>query len=131
MEPTINTTSPHSRFVHSVLAILVVGLLALSAVLLVQYQDVKEKFSGTSEVKYTSENTRVLQFLDDLVNIVLGSTVEISLEDRLRLENEVRALNDKDILTTWKNFTEASSDTDAQVEVIKLLRFLVNKLKET
>ena len=88
MESNTNTTSPHSKFVHSVLAVVVLALLALSSALIFQYKDLKEQLSGTNGTEYAPENTRVLLFLDDFVNLVLGSTTEISLEDRLRLENE-------------------------------------------
>ncbi|HEY4493347.1 MAG TPA: hypothetical protein VJB98_01870 [Candidatus Paceibacterota bacterium] len=130
MESNTNTTSPHSKFVHSVLAVVVLALLALSSALIFQYKDLKEQLSGTNGTEYAPENTRVLLFLDDFVNLVLGSTTEISLEDRLRLENEVRALGDKEILATWQAFTEAPDDMVAQGQVIKLLRLLVAKLKE-
>ena|SRR3989338_8441191 len=130
MEPAINATSPHSRTVHSVLAILVVGLLAMSAILLIRYQSLADKLSGPGGAEYTPEDMRALIFLDDFVNLVLGSSVEISLEDRLRLENEVRALGDKEILATWQAFTEAESDEKAQEHVVELLRLLVAKLKE-
>lgn len=129
MEPTTNITSPHSRLVHSALAIIVVALMALSVILLVQYQGMKVKLEGTSTTQYTPEYTRALNFLDDLVNLVLGSDKEIGLDDRLRLENEVRALGDKDVLATWQAFTDAKSDVIAQQNVIKLFRLLVAKLK--
>src|SRR3989338_2453905 len=58
----------------------------------------------------TSEQLRALNFMSDFVDLVLGSEEEIGFDDRLKLENEVRTLQDETILQTWKDFT-ASKDS--------------------
>jgi len=108
-----------------------VALLALTAILLFQYKEIKDRFMDTDGgVEMATESARALNFLDDFATIVLGSTEEINLEDRLRLENEVRALGNKEILDIWQAFTEAGTDQEAQEYVIKLLRLLIAKVRE-
>jgi len=53
----------------------------------------------------------------------------IDIDTRLRLENEVRVIQNKDILDTWKNFIASKTEDEAQDHVVKLLNLLVDGLR--
>lgn len=58
---------------------------------------------------------------------VLKAEEKIDFEERLKLENMVRNLNDEEILIQWQKFTESKTETEAQDNVKDLLYILVNK----
>src|SRR5437764_496930 len=72
---------------------------------------------------------KVLSFTNLFVTKVLEAQGPVSLDDRLNLENSVRALNDPDIFQTWTNFVNSKTPEDAQVQVKNLLARLVQKIK--
>ena len=71
----------------------------------------------------------VLSFAKTFVEKVLAAEGEISFEDRLKLENDVRELNDEEILNQWMMFAESNTEEVAQKEVINLLSLLLEKIK--
>jgi len=73
-------------------------------------------------------NEKVLNFSKLFIEKVLQAQEEVSFEDRLRLENAVRDLNNKDILNQWNKFTTSKTETQAQTEVKNLLELLINKI---
>ncbi len=68
-----------------------------------------------------------LDFTAVFVDKVLRAQGEIGFEDRLMLENGVRALKDTQIMDQWKRFVESSSEAAAQKEVTALLQLLIEK----
>jgi len=60
---------------------------------------------------------------------VLKAETEVDFETRLKLENAVRNLEDKEILARWSKFIESKTEAGAQEEVKNLLEALVNKIK--
>lgn len=77
-------------------------------------------------VKERIINQPVQLFTKNFIAKVLKG--EVDFETRLKLENEVRELNDKDILITWQKFTAAKSEIEAQMAVKNLLALLSDKL---
>ena len=73
-------------------------------------------------------NEKILNFTKLFIEKVLQAQEEVSFEDRLRLENAVRDLNNKDILDQWNKFTTSKTETQAQTEVKNLLELLINKI---
>ena len=80
------------------------------------------------EVKVQKINDRVVSFLDLFIQKVLKLDKEVPFEDRLRLENAIRDINDPEILVKWEQFTSASTETQIQASVKNLLEALVNKI---
>lgn len=70
-----------------------------------------------------------LSFTKTFVEKVLGAEGEISFADRLELENDVRELNDYEILNQWMRFADSKTEAGAQKEVINLLSLLLKKIK--
>lgn len=67
-------------------------------------------------------------FANLFINKVLLSTGTIDFESRLQLENAVRDLNDKEILTQWQKFTNSQGDAETQKTVGNILKLLINKM---
>lgn len=74
-------------------------------------------------------NEKVLGFTKLFIGKVLKAETEVDFETRLILENDVRDLGDKEILTQWQGFTESETEAEAQEKVKNLLEVLVNKIK--
>lgn len=62
-------------------------------------------------------------------NVLLGEDV-VSFEDRLKLENSVRDINDQKIFDQWQAFTQAESDKEVQVAAAKLLDLLFDRVSK-
>jgi hypothetical protein len=87
---------------------------------------------GLIEAKKIAEsqkkNAGVSEFAKMFVANVLKSEGEVDFDMRLKLENAVRSLNDKEILEQWNRFVKSGNEADAQKEVKNLLELLVNKI---
>jgi len=81
-----------------------------------------------NQIRSGQINEKVLSFSKLLTETVLSGSKEISFDDRLRLENAVRELNDKEILNQWKRFTQSSPGTDSQQSFTDLLKILLKKI---
>lgn len=73
-------------------------------------------------------NEKDLFFAKLLVEKILLGGVEVSFEDRLRLENAVRDINDPEIFSQWQKFTNSKSDAETQQSIGGLFSLLLNKI---
>ena len=73
-------------------------------------------------------NAKVVSFLDLFIQKVLKTDKEIAFEDRLKLENAIRDINDPEILEKWEQFTGGSNEEEIQEGVKNLLEILVKKM---
>jgi len=76
-----------------------------------------------------NKNERIVNFLKLFITKVLKAEGEVDFEKRLKLENAVREIQDKEILAQWIKFTESKTEDEAQKNVKDLLEILVNKLQ--
>ncbi len=90
----------------------------------------KEFHSAETLLAAKKHNERVVQFNQLFIEKVLKADTEVDFETRLKLENNVRDLNDKDILARWQAFTESKNETEAQAAVKNLLGTLAQKIME-
>ena len=74
-------------------------------------------------------NDKVLEFTKLFIGKVLKAKTEVDFETRLKLENAVRNLEDKEIMIEWSKFIESKTEDGAQEEVKNLLEMLINKIK--
>jgi hypothetical protein len=88
-----------------------------------ELRDSKESF------QIQQRDEKVLNFMKLFVNIILQGDSVVSFDDRLNLENAVRAINDQEIFDEWKEFTESSSSEKTQQIVGNLFNLLVEKLQ--
>lgn len=73
-------------------------------------------------------NSDVLSFTKLFVDKVLRGDKEISFEDRLQLENSIRALKDKQAFDFWDKFTKAKDQTEIQSNFYELFSLLLGKI---
>jgi uncharacterized SAM-binding protein YcdF (DUF218 family) len=73
-------------------------------------------------------NRDVVSFLKLFIEKILQGEEDVSFEDRLKLENAVRDLKDKKVLSLWESFTQAKNSEEAQMFLKNLLQALVNKI---
>ena len=89
----------------------------------------KESRQTETLLEAQKTNDKVLEFAQFFIKEVLKANKEVSFETRLKLENMVRSLGDKEILAQWSKFTESKTESSAQEEVKNLLEILVEKVK--
>jgi hypothetical protein len=87
----------------------------------------KEVKEVREDLKKQQLNTKIINFSRLFVEKVLKAEKDISFEERLGLENAVRDLNDKEILSQWEKFTESKTESEAQENVKNLLDVLTKK----
>ena len=80
------------------------------------------------QVKNQQVNAKVLSFLNLFIQKVLKSDKEVSFEDRLKLENAIRDINDPKILASWEQFIGGTNEIQIQQGVKDLLEVLVSKI---
>jgi hypothetical protein len=80
------------------------------------------------EIEARQTNDRVVNFLNIFIENVLKTDKEVSFEDRLKLENAIRDIDDPEILARWEKFTSASYENDIQNGVKDLLQVPVKKI---
>lgn len=76
-----------------------------------------------------SENVAIVSFVSLFTDNMLASKVEVPFEERLKMENAVRAIGNEEILRQWEKFTESATDIEAQENARILLLLLVQNLK--
>lgn len=74
-------------------------------------------------------NRDVLSFTKLFVDKILMGNKEVSFEDRLELENSIRALKDKEAFDSWDKFTKAKDQGDIQHNFYDLFSLLLTKIK--
>src|SRR3989338_9632924 len=74
------------------------------------------------------DSRKTASFLALFVEKVLKAESEVSFEDRLKLENDVRGLNDDQVFKEWKKFIESRNAEDAQSNLKDFISIIVNKI---
>jgi len=112
-----------------VLIIVLLVLIAGNIYLATQLFLCKAELNHANESLYTKQiNEKTLVFSKLFVEKVLKGGVEVDFEDRLRLENSVREINDQEIFDQWQKFVKSQNDQQAQQEVAELFTMLLNKI---
>ena len=88
----------------------------------------KELKNSQDTVKTQHFNEKIINFSNLFISKVLKANKDISFEDRLKLENAVRDMQDPEVLAQWKKFTDSKTEQDAQTEVKNLLGLLISKI---
>ena len=73
-------------------------------------------------------NDKVLIFANLFVSKVIKAEKEVSFEDRLKLENAVRDVQNKDLFDQWQKFVGANDETVAKEEMKNLLEMTIKKI---
>lgn len=112
------------------LIIIVISLLSSAVVYLSVecFLLAKEVKSAEVGLKVQQTDEKAAFFVKLFIDKVLLSTGIINFEDRLKLENAVRDLNDPDIFIQWQKFTASKNDAETQKIVGNILKMLVDKI---
>ena len=116
----------HTRILLAVIVILGVVSAGSIAKYVALKSDATVNARVLTEYRY---NDKVLEFMKTFIVKVLKAENEVSFEDRVTLENQVRDLKDQEITSTWNSFVKAQTELQAQDAVKKLLRLLVEKVR--
>jgi hypothetical protein len=76
----------------------------------------------------TEERIETAKFLKLFVEKVLGTNGVVSFEDRVKLENDVRAIGDEQIIGQWEAFVDSQDGEEAQKKAILLMSLLTNTM---
>ena len=106
--------------------IFVVILLVGNVFFASKYLSAKKESATAIQVHNVDEKT--LEFAKLFISGVLKADSEVDFETRLKLENMVRNLGDKEILAQWQKFVESKTEVEAQNNVKDLLEVVVNKI---
>jgi len=85
--------------------------------------------TAREQIKEQNLNEKILDFSIMFVDKVLKTKGEVSFEDRLKLENAVRDINNQEILDQWVKFTQSETESEAQAEVRNLIELLLKKIR--
>ncbi len=88
-----------------------------------QLQQVKNQTSDTSSIR--SQASLVLK---EFLNVVLDTQGTTSSDDRIKLESDLRQLQDPTITSTWTDFLGSKNAKTSQVNAVKLIGLLENKM---
>lgn len=107
--------------------ILLVVLLAGNIYLSIQYIS-NMQMEQNAKVDTTSTRIQTSRVLKEYIDIVLNTTGSISYDDRVKLENDVRQLQDPVITKQWDAFVASKDAKIAQGNAVKLMSMLANKM---
>lgn len=81
-----------------------------------------------AQIDSVHTNQKAVNFLKLFIEKVLKTDQEVPFEDRLKLENAIRDLQDPVLLAKWEAFTNGTNIDQIQSGVKELLEALVNKI---
>jgi hypothetical protein len=89
-----------------------------------------ERSDAEAQLKTQKTNEKALFFAKLFIDKVLLGESTVDFEDRLKLENSVRDINDQKIFNEWQNFTKSQTDKEVQVSAGRLLDMLFDKVSK-
>ena len=114
------------------LSILVLILLGGNIYLSIQYmsvskqlQQIKNQSTDTASVRAQASNA-----LKEYLNVVLNTAGTTSSDDRVKLENDIRQLQDENITTVWNAFVSSKDTKSSQSNAVKLIGLLEDKMTQ-
>lgn len=111
-----------------ILTIIILILVAINVFLGASYFFAQKQLQlAEGKLKTQQNSIKIVDFTKLFIEKVLKAEKEVSFEDRLKLENAVRDLNDDEILMQWEKFTTSKTEIEAQTAVKNLLELLVGK----
>ncbi len=88
----------------------------------------KEFHQARAALENQKTNEKVLDFTKLFIEKILKAETEVDFETRLKLENAIRNLDDKEVLEQWNKFVNSKNEGEAQSQVKNLLELLINKI---
>ena len=105
------------------------ALLVGNIFFVVKYSSTVKKLAKVEAIKETQQkNEKIIEFNKLFIEKVLISGKEVDFNSRLQLENAVRGLNDPEILNYWQKFIASQDPSEAQKNVLILIKALAEKI---
>lgn len=110
--------------------VLMVALVGMNIFFSVQYTEGIREEGKQAEIEAMrlEERLQNSRFMKLFIDTVLGTNGVISFDDRVKLENDVRTLEDENAIKLWDNFVNSSDSETAQENAVKLMSYLSNKM---
>jgi hypothetical protein len=110
--------------------VLMVVLVAMNIFFSIQYTGniQNEQNKTEEEIAKSQERLKTARFMKLFIDKVLNPDVEISFEDRVKMEADVRGLGDQLITTQWESFVSSQGAEASQQSAIKLMSMLSSKM---
>jgi len=103
-------------------------LLILFILTLLNNFSLREKIR-TLESKNFQTNEKILVFTEKFIDKVVKTNKEVTAEERLELENDLREINDSEIIQSWEKFVLSKNEDEAQKNIRDLLLTLLKKIR--
>lgn len=118
-----------SPMIKRLMVLVIIVLVGAVVYLGVSYTTLRSELRRNNQLIINkSNNEKTVIFLQMFIKDVLKSTTQVDFETRLKLENAVRAVNDKNILTQWQKFVSSKNEVEAQMNTKDLLEMLAQKI---
>jgi len=119
------------QYKRLIIVTLVTLSLAFNVFLAVQYTLLKLELQNiTTQLLSRKTDEKALLFTKLFVDKFLIGQGTVDFEDRLKLENAVRDINDPEIFKQWQKFTASSDDRQAQLATGELFNLLLNRMEK-
>ncbi len=116
-----------TRLVANVLMLL---LVCLNIFFSIQYTENigKDEAKNQAEILKTEDRLKTSRFMKLFIDKVLSTNGTISFEDRVKLESDIRALGDSELVKQWETFVASKDSDEAQKNAVLLMSKLINRM---
>ena len=116
-----------SRLAANVLMVVLVGMNIFFSI---QYSGEAARNRDLIDEAETKQAERVVtaSFLKLFVDKVLATGGTVTFDDRVKIESDIRGVNDQRAVSLWNDFVNSKDSSVAQTTAVKLMSHLLNKL---
>jgi len=116
-----------TRLVANVLMLL---LVCLNIFFSIQYTENigKDEAKNQAEILKTEDRLKTSRFMKLFIDKVLSTNGTITFEDRVKLESDIRALGDSELVKQWETFVASKDSDEAQKNAVLLMSKLINRM---
>ncbi len=119
-----------TRMVSNILMLILVAGNIYFSIQYIQYTNdirAQEEQAAADNVKFASR-LQSARFLREFIDIVLNTKGTISYDDRVKLESDIRQIQDPDLTSQWNKFVASKDSKTAQDGAVKLMSLLSAKM---
>ena len=110
--------------------IIITILLLTNLFLGVKYFNASKELKETKIITATQEErTKFTEFNKVFISEVLEAKSEVNYDTRLKLDEMVKDISNKELTAQWQKFTDSQTEKEAQDETVKLLRLLAERVR--
>jgi hypothetical protein len=125
----------NSKTVNVILTALIIVLVCSNIFFGIRYFQNSNRKTANSEIANispelirTEEQLKTAEFMKFFVKKVIASDDEITFEDRIKFESDIRKIGDEELVNQWEVFVSSEEQRPAQEAAVKLMKMLAEKL---